>query len=61
MIIIRLIGLLALVAIAVCLGLYVFTRDRRYLRYAGRIVRFGIVVGVVFAALYLLERLILVV
>jgi cytochrome bd-type quinol oxidase subunit 1 len=61
MVIIRLIALLALVGLAICLGLYVFTRDRRYLRYAGRIIRFAIVVGVVFSAVFLLERLILVV
>lgn len=61
MILIRLAALLALVAIAVCLGLYAFTRDPRYLRYAARIVRFAIVLGVVFGAFYLLERLILVV
>jgi hypothetical protein len=61
MVLIRLIGLLTLVAIAVCLGLYAFTRDRRYLRIASAIFRFALVVGTVFAVVYLLERLILVV
>ncbi len=61
MVVIRLVALLALVAMAVCVGLYVFTRDPRYLRYAARIFRFAIVIGVVFAAFYVLERLILVV
>lgn len=61
MVLLRLIGLLTLVAIAVCLGLYVFTRDRRYLRYAAAVFRFALVVVTVFAVVYLLERLILVV
>lgn len=61
MVVIRLVALLTLVAIAVCLGLYVFTRNPRYLRYAARIFRFAIVVGVVFGAFYVLERLILIV
>lgn len=61
MVLIRLVALLALVAMAVCVGLYVFTRDPRYLRYAARIFRFAIVVALVFGAFFVLERLILVV
>lgn len=61
MILIRLAGFLLLLALGVCLGLYLYTRDRRYLRYAGATLKFGLVLAAVFAALYLLERLILVI
>lgn len=38
---------------------YFFTRDRRYLRFAGQVLRFGLVILLVFAAVYFLERLVL--
>ncbi len=58
MVLIRLAGLLLLLVLSVCLGLYLYTRDRRYLRYAGAALKFGLVLAAVFVALYLLERLI---
>ncbi|TXF13165.1 hypothetical protein [Pelomicrobium methylotrophicum] len=61
MVLIRLVGFLLLLAIGLCLGLFLYTRDRRYLRYAATIFKFGLVVAGVFALLYLLERLILVI
>jgi hypothetical protein len=38
---------------------YFFTRDRRYLRFAAQVLRFGLVILLVFAAVYFLERLVL--
>jgi hypothetical protein len=58
---IRLAVVFLLLVLGVCLGLYLYTRDRRYLRYAGATLKFGLVLTVVFAALYVLERLILVI
>lgn len=61
MLVLRLIGALALIGIVGALALYLFTRNRRYLTFAWRIFQFAFVFLLVFLALYLLERLVLVV
>jgi hypothetical protein len=55
--VLRLVGLLLLIALGVALALYFFTRDRRYLRFAVRLLQFGLAFVLVFLALYLAERL----
>jgi hypothetical protein len=42
------------------LALYLFTRNRRYLTFAWRVVQFGFIFLLVFLTLYALERLVLV-
>jgi hypothetical protein len=59
--VLRLIGILSLIAIAGSIALYLFTRNRRYLTIAWRVFQFAFVFLLVFLALYLLERLVLVV
>jgi hypothetical protein len=59
MIVLRLVGLLVLIAIAGSLALYLFTRNRRYLTFAWRVFQFAFVFLLVFMALYVLERLVL--
>jgi hypothetical protein len=59
--VLRLIGLLVLITIVGSLALYLFTRNRRYLTFAWRIFQFAFVFLLVFLALYLLERLVLVI
>ena len=61
MLILRLIGILVLIAIVGSLALYLFTRNRRYLTLAWRVFQFACVFLLVFLALYALERLVLVV
>jgi hypothetical protein len=61
MLILRLIGILALIAIIGSIALYLFTRNRRYLTFAWRVFLFAIVFLLAFLALYVLERLVLVV
>lgn len=61
MVVVRLIGLLVLITIAGSIALYLFTRDRRYLTFAWRVFQFAFVFLLVFMALYVLERLVLVV
>jgi hypothetical protein len=61
MVVLRLVGLLVLVSIAGSLAIYFFTRDRRYLTFAWRILQFAFVFLVLFAVFYLLERLVLVI
>jgi len=58
--ILRLILVLSLVVLAGLALTWMFTKDRKYLRIAGRILRFLIVLGVVMALIYIAERLILV-
>jgi len=61
MFVLRLIGILALIAIVGSIALYLFTRNRRYLTFAWRVFQFAIVFLLAFLALYVLERLVLVV
>ena len=56
MLVLRLIGLLVLIAVGGSLALYLFTRDRRYLTFAWRAFQFGIIFLLVFVTLYALER-----
>ncbi len=58
MVFFRLIVVVLLAALGICVGLYVFTRDRRFLRYAGRIMKVGLIVVLVVLALFAIERLI---
>jgi len=59
MIAIRLMIVALLITVG-ALGLaWLFTGDRKYLRYIGRVLRFALVVGVIAALLYVVERLVL--
>jgi len=59
--VLRLIGILVLIAIIGSIALYIFTRNRRYLTIAWRVFQFAFVFLLIFLALYVLERLLLVV
>lgn len=61
MFVLRLVGFLVLIAVAGGVALYLFTRNRRYLTFAWRVVQFGLIFLLVFVTLYALERMILVV
>lgn len=58
MLILRVLALFLVVAIAVCVGLALLTRQRHYLKWAWNLFRYGVVVALVFMALFILERLI---
>ena len=58
MILVRLLFFLALAAIVVAGLLYLFTRDRRYLRFIGQVIKFAIVLLAVVLIGYFFERLI---
>lgn len=60
MIVLRLVLVLSLAGLAGLVLAWLFTKDRKYLLIAGRIVRFLIVLGVVVALVYIAERLILI-
>lgn len=61
MLILRLVGALVVIAILGSLVLYLFTRNRRFLTIAWRIFQFAFIFLLVFMALYVLERLVLVI
>ena len=58
MVFFRLIVVVLLAALGICVGLYVYTRDRRYLGYAGQITKVGLIVVLVVFALFAIERFI---
>ena len=59
MIVLRLL-LVALVVAVVALGLaWLFTGNRKYLWYIGRVLRFALVVGLISALLFVVERVVL--
>lgn len=59
MIVLRLLVVAILIAV-VALGLaWLFTGNRQYLGYIGRVLRFALVVGVIAALFYVVERLVL--
>lgn len=60
MLILRLIGVLALIAVGAALLLYVFTRNRRYLSVAWRVFQFAALFAIVAMAFYVIERLLLI-
>ena len=61
MLILRLVGALVVIAIVGSLVLFLFTRNRRFLTIAWRIFQFAFIFLLVFMALYVLERLVLVI
>lgn len=60
MVVVRLLILLALIAIGAAVVAYLFTRDGRYLGFAWQVLKFAIVFLLAFAALFVLERLLLI-
>ena len=58
MILVRLLLFLALAAIAVSAVMYLFTRDRRYLRFIWQVVKFTIVILAVVLIFFAFERLV---
>jgi hypothetical protein len=60
MLILRLFFLLVILLLVLSGGMYLYTRDRRYLRFAGQTLRFAVLVLLVSGLLFLLERFVLV-
>jgi len=61
MLVLRLVGILVLIAIAGSVVLYLITRNRRFLTFAWRVFQFAFIFLLVFMVLYVLERLVLVI
>jgi len=61
MVVLRLVGALVLISVGACLVLFLFTRNRRYVTFAWRVLQFAFVFLIAFLALYVLERVVLVI
>ncbi|MCW5575673.1 MAG: hypothetical protein KIS79_08745 [Burkholderiales bacterium] len=61
MLLLRLVGILALVTIGVSFALYVVSRDRRYLRFAWRVFLGTLVFAVLLMLFYAAERFLMVI
>jgi len=61
MLVLRLVGAIVIITTGAALALYFFTRNRRYLNFAARVLQFAFVFLIVFLALYVLERVVLVI
>ena len=59
MVLVRLLLFLALATIAVALALYLIKRDRRYLRFVGKVVKYTILLLLAVLVFYAFERLLL--
>lgn len=60
MLILRLFLVLVTLLLVLSGGMYVFTRDRRYLKFAWQVVRFTVLLLLVFGLLFVLERYVLI-
>ncbi len=60
MIILRLFIVLVTLLLVISSGMYIFTRDHRYLKFAWQTLRFALLLLSVFALLFILERYVLV-
>lgn len=58
MVLVRLLLYLALAAIGVAGLLYLYSRDRRYLKFIGQVIRFTIILGVIVFLFFAFERLV---
>lgn len=58
MLIVRLIGVLLMIAVGACFLAFVLTGDRRYLALAWRLIRYAVIAVLGFFALLALERVI---
>lgn len=60
MLILRLFFMLVVLLLVLSGGMYLFTRDRRYLDFVRKTLRFSLMVLLVFVLLYVLEHFVLV-
>lgn len=60
MLVLRLLMILIVLLLVVSTGMYLFTRDQRYLKFAWQTMRFTVFALLVFLLLYVLERYVLI-
>ena len=60
MLILRLLALLTVIAVVGGLVIFMFTGDRRYLRFSWRVFRYGVAIGLLLLAFVAAERLLVI-
>jgi len=61
MLVARLLGSLLVISLGVMLIMFLVTRERMWLRYAGKILLIGVVIALIFIGIFILERFLLVI
>ncbi len=61
MLLLRIVGLLAVIAIGAGIVAYLFTRDRRYLQLSWRVTKYALIFALALFALLVFERLVVLV
>ena len=61
MLLLRILGFLLLITIGGGIVMFVITKDRRYLTFTQRAIKYGIIIAIAVLAFILLERVVLVV
>lgn len=61
MLILRVLAFLVVIAVGASITVFLFTRDRRYLRFAWQVFKYSIILALLIFALLAIERLVLVV
>ena len=56
MLILRILGALLVIAVGASAAVYLLTKDRRWLRFSWQIVKFGLIILLIFLTLFALER-----
>jgi hypothetical protein len=57
MLILRILGALLVITVGASAAVYLVTKDRRWLRFSWQILKFGLIIILIFLALLVLERL----
>ena len=60
MYVLRILGVLLIIAVGFCFLAYVFTGERRYIGYAFRLLKYSLIFALILFALLFLERAILI-
>ena len=56
MLVLRILGALLVIAVGASAAVYLVTKDRRWLRFSWQILKFGLIILLIFLALFTLER-----
>ena len=59
MLILRVLAFLVVIAVGASITVFLFTRDRRYLRFAWQVFKYALIVAALIVAFIFLERLVL--
>ena len=57
MLVLRILGALLVITVGACAAVYLVTKDRRWVRFSWQILKFGVIILLIFLALLALERL----